>query len=107
MKARLNPFNRLSKKEIELLDQYIRDRAMKIYDDEATGLVQRCYKTFAVALHKKHHFGRRRIVDLFEILSDISELRDKDEVFWQHLDDILINELKIPIQRENYEDLDR
>lgn len=81
-------------------------RAKKIYDEEATGLVRRCYKTFAVALHQKYGFGRNRLIKLMDELTDISKLRNIDDVFWKHLDDIIINEIKLDFEREDYKELE-
>ena len=39
-------------------------------------------------------------------LSDISKLRSTDNVFWKHMDDIIINEIKLDFDREKYEDLE-
>lgn len=106
MKVRLNPLINMSTKEKKELNEYMAQRAKKIYDEEATGLVRRCYKTFAVALHQKYGFGRNRLLKLMEELSDISKLRDIDDVFWKHLDDIIINEIKLDFEREDYKELE-
>lgn len=107
MKVRINPYSYLSNKQQKEVNEYIKERAMQIYDEEATGLIRRCYKTFAVALHKKYKFGKSRLLQLMDELSDISKLRDIDDVFWKHLDDIIINEIKLPFGREEYEDLEK
>ena len=106
MKVRLNPLINMSTKEKKELNEYMAQRAKKIYDEEATGLVRRCYKTFAVALHQKYGFGRNRLIKLMDELTDISKLRDIDDVFWKHLDDIIINEIKLDFEREDYKELE-
>lgn len=106
MKVRLNPLINMSTKEKKELNEYMAQRAKKIYDEEATGLVRRCYKTFAVVLHQKHGFGRNRLLKVMEELADISKLRDIDDVFWKHLDDIIINEIKLDFEREDYKELE-
>lgn len=106
MRVRINPYSSMSTKDKKELNEYMAQRAKKIYDEEATGLVRRCYKTFAVVLHQKHGFGRNRLLKLMEELSDISKLRNIDDVFWKHLDDIIINEIKLDFEREDYKDLE-
>ena len=106
MKVRLNPLINMSTKEKKELNEYMAQRAKKIYDEEATGLVRRCYKTFAVALHQKYGFGRNRLIKLMDELTDLSKLRDIDDVFWKHLDDIIINEIKLDFEREDYKELE-
>ena len=106
MRVRINPLINMSTKEKKELNEYMAQRAKKIYDEEATGLVRRCYKTFAVALHQKYGFGRNRLIKLMDELTDISKLRNIDDVFWKHLDDIIINEIKLDFEREDYKELE-
>lgn len=40
-------------------------------------------------------------------MSDIAKERKTDEVLWHHIDDIIINQIGIPFEREKYEDLDK
>lgn len=107
MKVRIKSIDALSTKHKKELDEYIKKRGMEIYNEESSGLMRRCYKTFAVTLNQQFGFGKARITKLFDSISDISKERDKDEVFWRHIDDIVINQIKIPFERENYEDLDK
>ena len=107
MKVRFNPISQMSKKEQKELNEYMAQRAKKIYDEESTGLIRRCYKTFAVALHRKFGFGKKRLKEIMDELSDISKLRSTDDVFWKHMDDIIINEIKLKFDREEYKDLEK
>lgn len=107
MNIRIKSINELSNKHKKELDKYIFERGMQIYNSESEGLIRRCYKTFAVALNQQFGFGKDRITKLFDSMSDISKERDKDDVFWRHIDDIVINQIKIPFEREKYEDLDK
>lgn len=107
MKVKLGPVEFLNNKQQKELTKYIKQQAFKLYDEEANGLIRRCYKTIAVALHRKHGFGRTRIMQLMDEVSDISKLRSMDDVFWRHIDDIIINEIKLEFNREKYDDLDK
>lgn len=106
MKVRFSPLFNLTNKQQKEINEYMAQRAMNIYNEEATGLIRRCYKTFAVALHQKYGFGRNRLLQLMDELKDISKLRKSDDVFWKHMDDIIINEIKLDFDREKYEDLE-
>jgi len=79
---------------------------MEIYNDEAIGLMRRCHKIMAVGLNEKFGFGKSRIMSLFDYTSDMAQGRAKDEIFWEHIDDIIIKQIKIPFERENYQDLE-
>lgn len=107
MKVRIKSINELSTHHKKELDQYIKTRGMEIYNEEASGLMRRCYKTVAVALHQKYKFGKERISKLFDYMAEIAKERSKDEVLWRHIDDIVIKQIGIPFNRENYEDLDK
>jgi len=107
MKVKINPLSCLSNKQQKAVNEYANERALQVYNEEASGLIRRCYKTFAVALHKKYGFGKSRLLDLMDELSDISKLRNTDDVFWHHIDDIIVDELKLGFERENYKDLEK
>lgn len=106
MRVKIKPNQWMGEKQNKMLNDYINRRALQVYDEEATGLIRRCYKTFAVALHSKYGFGKSRLMQLMGELSDISKLRNKDDVFWKHLDDIIIDEIGLEFNRENYEELE-
>lgn len=44
---------------------------------------------------------------MYKVLTEFSEQRDDDEIFWKHVDDVIIEELKIPFEREDYSSLDK
>lgn len=106
MNARITALKQLNSKSRQELDKYIFDKAMEIYNDEAAGLVRRCFKTLSVALNEKYGFGHDRIIRLFDSSMDIAKLRDTDEIYWKHMDDIVINQIGLEFDRENYDDLD-
>lgn len=39
--------------------------------------------------------------------TDLSGERDEDEIFWNHIDRNVIDELGFPFDRENYEEMDK
>lgn len=106
MNARITAKQRLSIKEQKELDKYIFQRAMEIYSEEAMGLMRRCHKIMAVGLNEKFGFGKARIKQLFDYTSDMAKGRAKDEIFWKHIDDVVIKQIKIPFEREEYKYLE-
>ena len=106
MNARVTAKQRLSLKEQKELDKYIFDKAMEIYNGESMGLMRRCYKAIAVALNQQFGFGKNRLIKLFDGTSDIAKMREKDEIFWQHVDNVVIKQIGLPFEREEYKDLE-
>lgn len=97
----------LKKSEKEKIHKYIREKGMEVYNEEASELMRRCFKIICVSLNEKYGFGKIRLINLFDDFKLVSEKRNKDEVFWKHIDDICIEQIKIPFERENYDDLDK
>ena len=107
MKARISPMNKLSKKEKDELNAYIRQLGYKIYQDESEGLFRRYCKLMAVALNRKYGFGAIRLKSLFNEVAEISKKRENDEIFWRHIDKVVKEQIKLDFPNENYEDLDK
>lgn len=106
MNARVNAHQILTPKQQKELDRYIFDKGMEIYQDEATGLMRRCYKVMAAILNEKFGFGKSRLMKLFESTANIAHERQTDEIFWKHLDDVVINQIGLEFDREDYSDLE-
>ncbi|QAT49301.1 hypothetical protein EQM14_05635 [Caproiciproducens sp. NJN-50] len=67
----------------------------------------RYIKLSAVVLHTKFGFGHDRVADFLGAISAAAEAAEKDEIFWKHIDDAVIDEMKMPFDRENYEKVDK
>lgn len=106
MKVRIATLDSLTKKQRDEIDKYIKTRGLEIYQAEAEGNFRRYYKLLAVSLNKKFGFGKKRILEVFEDISELSKERDKDTVFWSHIDKIVIDQLGIKLEKEEYQYLD-
>lgn len=106
MNARIRALDQLNSKSRQELDKYIFSKAMEIYNSEAAGLMRRCFKTLAVALNEKYGFGHDRLIKLLDCSMDIAKLRNTDEIYWKHIDDVVIKQIGLEFDRENYDDLD-
>lgn len=106
MRVRVSVWDSLSKKQRAEIDEYIKTRGVEIYQEEAEGNFRRYYKLLAVSLNKKFRFGKKRILDVFDDISEISKVRENDPVFWAHIDKIVIDQLGIKLKKEDYRDLD-
>lgn len=98
MKARL-PIDRNTQKRIK-------EEVKKYYDKEGEGQSRRTFKLLFVVLHQHFGFGTKRIERIMEKVADLSLQRKEDEVFWSHIDMLLIDYLKLPLEREDYDKMD-
>ena len=103
MKVRIKSIDMMNKAEKKELNKYILNKAKEIYDRDMLGCMGRCYKLFVTVLHIKYGFGKQRIMDILKELNSVDMQRQNDPIFWKHIDDVIINELKIDLPRENYE----
>lgn len=106
MRVRIKSIDMMNKSEQKELNKYILKRAKEIYDNDMLGCMGRCYKLFITVLHIKYGFGKQRIMDILKELNSVNLKRKNDPIFWKHIDDVIVDELKIDLPRENYEDLD-
>lgn len=106
MNVRIKTLDTMSKSERKELNKYVFEQGMKVYNDEMQGCMGRCYKLFVTVLHIKYGFGKQRILDILNELNSVNNQRQNDPIFWKHIDDVIVDELKLELPRENYEDLD-
>lgn len=66
---------------------------------------RRMLKLACIALHEEYGFGRERLYKLVERIAEISNSRMDDPVYWQHIDKLLIDTLKMDWDAEDYEEM--
>ena len=66
-------------------------------------MTRRMFKVLAVSLNRTHGFGGKRILRVIDDMTELLEKHENDPVFWTHLDRRVIDELGVPLDRENYE----
>lgn len=101
MKARLHLNNRISKKQQADIKEYCAQELRK----QEVEHTRRMIKIMCVALHEQYGFGSLRLSRVLEKIERLSDIRDKDEVFWYHVD----RELKaigLNFEPEDYEKVD-
>lgn len=99
MKAHIPASARLSNKQKSIVREYDE----QVRNEESNRFLKIC----AVVLHTRFGFGHDRIADFFAEMAKVAGKAQKDEVFWKHIDDVVIGELQQPFDRENYERMDR
>lgn len=76
----------------------------KVKDKEINDLTRRIFKTIVFALHKDFGFGRDRCAKALKSITEIIEHSDTDEVFWEHIDRVVIDKLKLEFDKRDYTD---
>lgn len=73
--------------------------------DEIKNHNRRMLKLACIALHRRYGFERERLFAFIEEMSELSTGRTDDPVYWQHIDKLLTETLKMEWDTENYEEM--
>lgn len=63
--------------------------------------VRRLFKLFGYVLHNEFGFGTNRLNKAFMEVTELLNEMSTDELFWEHLDHIIIDQLKLEFDRED------
>lgn len=100
MKAR-TPYFRTAKEK-----RMIRDEIMveyrKIEAEELRKMAQRCLKIFLFVLNRDYNFGKKRANDFYRSCGELIARSYEDEVFWEHVDRVVIDYLGITEFERDY-----
>ena len=79
----------------------IRQEIRRELDRQEQQRVRREYKLLCVVLHELYGFGAGRLSAVLNRLSSLSAEHDTDEIFWEHIDRVVVRELGIPFEKED------
>lgn len=79
----------------------IQEEVRRELDKQEQGRIRRQYKLMCAALHELYGFGAGRLGAVLNRLSSLSAEHDRDEIFWEHIDRVVIHELGIPFEEES------
>lgn len=96
MKARISARNGLTKKELNLVEEYAREVCTK----RMYGMMRRIFKSFAYSLNRNYGFGKYRTMVVLDEAKEIMDEYPKNEIFWDQLDRVCIDEIGIRFVRE-------
>lgn len=100
MKARLP--HRVTKRQEGVIREKVKDE----YQRQGQEMSRRIFKLFCVALNKQFGFGKYRLSRLLCEVGALSDEKQRDDVFWSHIDRVVIEQIGIEFPRENYDNLD-
>jgi hypothetical protein len=71
------------------------------------GQMRRWFKLLCVALYQRYDFGPQRLGKVIDEISRLSDEQKDDPVFWEHVDRLLVDQLGMNFDKENYKEVDR
>lgn len=101
MKARIPILSEKDKKKIKKEIQHEIDKEWTAREEQLyIDLTRRILKTFIYVMNEKYGFGTKRIADLVGDFTAKLEQTSKDEVFWEHIDKVVIDQLGLHFERD-------
>lgn len=102
MKARIPV--KLKKEAVAEINRIADREYQKVKDKEIKDVTRRIFKTMIFALYQDFGFGRDRCAKALKSMTEIIEHSDTDEVFWEHIDRVVIDGLKLEFDKRDYTD---
>lgn len=96
MKARIPPQRKVNRQTLDAVDEYMRQKT----HNELT----RFLKIVVVVLNRFFGFGNKRLSKFIRLLNEEMAKHQGDPALWVTVDRIVIDELKLPFSREDYEE---
>lgn len=94
MKARVPIQKKLPRKTLLEVEGY----AKEVVDRYEQDCMRRFFKIACLTLNKEFGFGKSKLTRF--IIDAGEKSSEKDEIFWWHLDQLLIDKMGIPFERE-------
>ncbi|MBE6745717.1 MAG: hypothetical protein E7569_16070 [Ruminococcaceae bacterium] len=94
MKARIPPRKMMNGPSKKVVQSYI--------DDKESEILRRCLKLAFFTLNREYGFGATRLENVYEKTLQFQRENKSDPIFWEHLDRVLIQEIKLKIPPEDY-----
>lgn len=79
----------------------------KQWENQINEHLRRWIKLTCVVLNREFGLGHDRLAKFLGSISKMSGEKEQDEIYWKHVDDIVIKELKLSFDKENYKGLDK
>ena len=99
MKARLPISNKMKGQ--------VRQEVAKEYDRQGQAQARRMFKLMCAVYNELYKHGKIRCTRAITRISELSAKHKDDEVFWAHIDRVVIDQMGIEFEREDYELMDR
>ena len=101
MKARVPRISVKEKKKLKAEIKLEVDRIWKeVEQEKEDDITRRVLKTLIYVLNTEYGYGIKRISRLFASFTKMLEESDKDEVYWEHIDRVVVDDLGLPFERD-------
>lgn len=96
MKARIPSSAKITKKQMKAAESYSR----QVVKADQERILRRYFKLMCYVLNRDFGFGSKRCLSVIGGISRLSAEHDRDEIFWEHLDRVIIDEMKLDFERD-------
>lgn len=72
----------------------------KVEEEKTIDITRRVLKTIIYKLNTEYGYGIKRISRLFNSFTKMLEESSKDEVYWEHIDRVVVDKLGLPFERD-------
>ncbi len=96
MKARIPSSAKITKKQMKAAESYSR----QVVKADQERILRRYFKLMCYVLNRDFGFGSKRCLSVIGGISRLSAEHDRDEIFWKHLDRVVIDEMKLDFERD-------
>lgn len=62
--------------------------------------MRRFFKLTCYVLNRKFGFGKQRCLKTTNGIAELAKEHERDEIFWHHIDKVIIDEMQIDFERE-------
>lgn len=101
MKARVPRISANEKKKLKSEIKLEVDRIWKeVEQKKENDITRRVLKTIIYALNTEYGYGIKRISRLFNSFTKMLENSNNDEVYWEHIDRVVVEKLGLPFERD-------
>ena len=72
----------------------------KVEEEKTIDITRRVLKTIIYTLNTEYGYGIKRISRLFNSFTKMLENSNNDEVYWEHIDRVVVEKLGLPFERD-------
>ena len=72
----------------------------KVEEEKTIDITRRVLKTIIYNLNTEYGYGIKRISRLFNSFTKMLENSNNDEVYWEHIDRVVVEKLGLPFERD-------
>ena len=72
----------------------------KVEEEKTIDITRRVLKTIIYTLNTEYGYGIKRISRLFNSFTKMLEESSEDEVYWEHIDRVVVDKLGLPFERD-------